>query len=168
MKIILQAGCQAPSGDNAQPWRFRIRGESIDIINTHNLDHPFFNFRQRGTYVAHGAVIENMLQQAVSLGYLGGVSFFPDPRDIDLVARIIFSKTNPATDTLVPYIAERHTNRKPHTKQILTPNQEQLLLSTKDDHTSVHLLTDQQKIKNLGGPTCLDSDCGYRRRDDGC
>jgi len=82
-----------------------------------------FEFSLARTYVAHGAVIENMLLQSASLGYTGTVALFPDPNNHDLIARISFLKSTPAPDSLVPYIDKRHTNRKKYKNQPLTDNQ---------------------------------------------
>ena len=32
LQQILEAGCQAPSADNSQPWKFRIHGDVVDIF----------------------------------------------------------------------------------------------------------------------------------------
>ena len=143
---ILTSAAMAPSGSNSQPWKFRIHGDVVDIFNTHHLDHPFLNFRWRGTYVAHGAVIENMLLQSASLGYTGTVALFPDPNNHDLIARISFLKSTPAPDSLVPYIDKRHTNRKKYKNQPLTDNQRTELSMI----SGVVLLEDRKKIKSLG------------------
>lgn len=58
---ILEAGAQAPSGSNSQPWRFEVAGGTISIIMLPEKDHPILNFRNRGTLLAHRALIENIV-----------------------------------------------------------------------------------------------------------
>lgn len=66
VKSLLEAGILAPSGDNTQPWRFRVNaaGETIVIGVDETRDPSPMNSGQRMSRIAVGAVIENMLETA--------------------------------------------------------------------------------------------------------
>src|SRR3989338_1957936 len=77
IKKILLAGVQAPSGDNSQPWIFEIGDNRIDIFNLPKKDNPILNFKQRGSYLAHGALIENIVIGSSKYGYDPKITLFP-------------------------------------------------------------------------------------------
>ena len=54
------AGAKAPSGDNLQPWSFAIDGDSILVCHDSQRDRSLFNVRQLASYIALGAVVENI------------------------------------------------------------------------------------------------------------
>ena len=71
----------APSGENCQPWRFIVDGDKIKIFNIPERDTSLYNVLQFGSFVAHGALIENMLIASSAVGCRGIIQLFPDPRD---------------------------------------------------------------------------------------
>lgn len=111
---ILEAGAQAPSGSNSQPWKFCVRGDEISIYAYPEKDHPILNFRNRGTWFAHGAMIENMAVAAVALGYSIAVKeIFSDKHDRKLIARVtVENSEKKGGDKLHKAVFDRTTNRK--------------------------------------------------------
>jgi len=83
IRSILETAVWAPSGDNSQPWRFRITQNRISIFNRPDRDIPFFNYGQRGSFVAHGGLIENIRIASSALGYATTITLFPEgePRE---------------------------------------------------------------------------------------
>ena len=159
---ILEESVQAPSGENAQPWRFGIRGEEIHVFNIPERDQSPYNFRQRASYVADGTVIENISLVAPAMGYYAAIELFPDKTNPDLVA-IVRLKYNPDAassreTSLYPYIAARVTNRKPYRKEPLATHEVHELLAAAEslvpgaDMSGVRLvLTEKrQEIDELG------------------
>ncbi len=69
MQKILEAGVRAPSGENCQPWRFVVAGDTLSIFNIPERDLSPYNFNQLGSMVAHGALIENIVIAATAFGY---------------------------------------------------------------------------------------------------
>jgi hypothetical protein len=135
---IITDGTFAPSGENCQPWKFEVKGLSngarISIFNIPELDQSIYNFQQKGSYVAHGALIENIIISAAHHGYKTEVSLFPKPDYPDLVSIIKLEKgfaesgfsTTP--HPLHAHIKHRHTNRKEHQSQKLSSEQKTALL----------------------------------------
>jgi hypothetical protein len=124
---IIYFAAQAPSGDNAQPWRFEVHGNEIELFNVPGQDYSPYNFRERGSYFAHGAAIENLVIAASSFGYSTEVALFPDAGDDTHVAHLTLAETHAATDPLFACIIERVTNRKPYRQKALTPDHQNQL-----------------------------------------
>lgn len=127
---IIEYGICAPSGDNSQPWRFEA-DESIGKINIYNIpgkDNPILNVRRRGSYIAHGALIENMLIAASQMGFSADLKICP--RGIsDLIATIAFLPAKPKNEPLFPFIKERTTNRKTYKNIPLSEAEKEVLIA---------------------------------------
>jgi len=60
IRDILNDAIHAPSGHNTQPWRFALKKDQIRVFNVPNADNTAYDFKQRGTYIAHGTLLENI------------------------------------------------------------------------------------------------------------
>lgn len=114
LQRILEAGVQAPSGSNSQPWRFEVSGDEVLAYMIPEKDHPVLNFRDRGTLFATGCLIENMVIAAGHFGIKASVKIFPDQKEKKLVAKLSFSRGDAVTEALFESIKKRATNRKPY------------------------------------------------------
>src|SRR3989344_1888875 len=117
---ILEAAVNAPSGSNSQPWRFEVSGSEIKVIALPEKDHPILNYRNRGTLIAHGALIENISITSSVLGYKANVNLFPDTSNPKLIARIGLEQNSPSSNPLYKCIPLRSTNRKPYKRTPIT------------------------------------------------
>lgn len=118
---ILQAGAQAPSGSNSQPWEFEVKGNRISVAGFPEKDHPILNFRNRGTWVAHGALLENMIVAGRALGVSADISLFPDKGNPRLVAAVELAAAPRIAEPAYEAIGKRATNRKPYARDPLPP-----------------------------------------------
>lgn len=109
---ILEEAVFAPSGDNSQPWHFLVHENILDVYSLPEKDNVLFNYRQRGTLVAHGALLTNISLIAETLGYSIKVKFWPDPDDSSHTFRAEFNSATPTNNPLVSFIRSRQTNRK--------------------------------------------------------
>lgn len=123
IRSLLDYAVLAPSGDNCQPWRFRVTESSIELYNVPDADTSLFNFGQRASIVAHGAVIENICIAARKQGLRPGVSVFPDRQKENHVASVSFSAAEPQTEVLFSAIPERTTNRRLYERRPLSDEQ---------------------------------------------
>lgn len=133
IKKIIDAGIRAPSGENCQPWRFEISGNDILVFNLPERDSSLYGWGQRSSYLAHGALLENMGIAASALGYDANIVLFPNPSQTDLVAHVTLSPVQPKNESLYPAIAKRATNRKPYKKIPLTVDQKAALVDAGGD-----------------------------------
>jgi nitroreductase len=117
---IIEAAICAPSGDNCQPWNFKIEDDRIHLFNLPDKDTSLFNFQQRASLVAHGAVLENILIASSALGYLAKFSCFPDAGNDNFIATITLEEAQPRDEPLYPFIKLRSTNRRRYLPSPLT------------------------------------------------
>lgn len=109
---LLEAGIQAPSGDNAQPWRFKIIDNKLYIYCVPDADESYYDYKQRGSFIAHGAVIENIIIAAETFGYKVNIRIFPHKEEPNLTAILEFKPIARKQHDLYDAIFERVTNRK--------------------------------------------------------
>lgn len=151
VKKIIEAGIQAPSGENAQPWKFKINGDKIFIFNRPDRDSSLYNFNHFGSFVSHGAVIENIVIAASAHGYSARVNFFPDKNSVDLTAVIQLDKIDIQPDPLSHSIFKRVTNRKPYNIKTLNKKEKDAILSVNKelDCGKISIIEDREKIQLL-------------------
>ncbi|MDO8495623.1 MAG: nitroreductase [bacterium] len=143
----------APSGDNSQPWEFKIGPDFIEIFNLPDRDNAFYNYEQRGSLVAHGALLENICIAAPAQGYRTIINLFPLGEENNLVARVEFHPTESVRHPLLEAIKARTTNRKLYRKdKPLTGEQVHLLQEAHPDYSAgrVFLVDDRTQMDLLG------------------
>ena len=126
---ILETAIHAPSGDNSQPWEFDVSDSVLKVYNVIGKDNKIFNYKERGSLFAHGALIENINILATQQSLSADIVLLPDPNEPSLIAKISF--TNDLTvefDPLAYYIEKRHTNRKAFNDTKLTETQKEIFL----------------------------------------
>ena len=109
-----------------------VKGRRMDIFNLPERDRSLFNFRQRASMIAHGALVENICIAAAATGYRAEVRPFPSEGDPNHVAVISLEKAPVKEDPLYPYIARRQTNRKSYRAAPLTKEQKEIVQRAAD------------------------------------
>lgn len=142
---ILHAGVQAPSGDNTQPWSFRIEEGSIAIHAHPELDHPVLNVEGRGTWLATGALIENIVIAAQHEGYEAAVRLFE--RDGE-TARISFAPAREKGHRLHSAIEKRHTHRGAYAAS-LSPEELAALRVHAEEECRIELIDEPHDISAI-------------------
>lgn len=109
---ILEKGVLAPSADNLQPWKFRLRENGVELwIDLPRVD-SFAGAGLLMPYVESGAVIENIHVAAAEAGFKTRVSYLPQPAKKDFVAEIFFEEGRPGDHPHYAALHQRVTNRK--------------------------------------------------------
>lgn len=153
LRYILQAGIQAPSGDNAQPWKFSLADNRITLHLDSEADHSFFNFRQIASILSAGAVVENMRLAATAFGLEGQVSYLPEAGNAECLACLNLKPAGSRRDPLHDVIWKRCTNRKQYPARPLPPSLIAGLQTLVNDlgGSRLHVLTDRAAIRKLAG-----------------
>lgn len=152
IKKILEASNNAPSGSNSQPWRFEVEGGAISLIALPEKDHPILNYRNRGTLIASGAMIENIVIASAEFGYKAVIEMFPDKKNQNLIAKIKLENSQVDKDNLFSSIVSRTTNRKSFKKEKLSDDKKSELLSVVGEWSGNVKIVDEDKDKEqLGG-----------------
>lgn len=106
----------APSGGNCQPWSFRFRGDVLECVHDVARSKTLLDFDHRASYVAFGALAENLRLGAGALGVGAQLHPFrsrPDP--LVLVSATIGGEGASLSETdaaLAAQIPIRLTNRR--------------------------------------------------------
>lgn len=147
--IIVEA-VHAPSGDNAQPWRFEVRGDVIDIYNLVGRDATLFNFRNRGDFLAHGALIENISIAAAHFGYNAEVACFPEEgRDEHTATVRLQNGASEKEEGLFEAIRQRATNRRVYKTYALTEDDKKAIERAQNNNTKIVLVDDREGVKKM-------------------
>ena len=151
LEKIIGAGIQAPSGENCQPWKFKVAGDLIELYLIPERDTSLYSWGNLASFFAHGAVLENMDIMARCLGYRLSLSLFPDPQTPELTARMWVEKSEVQQSSLCEAIARRVTNRKPYKKySISLAEKEKIIIPNNSIHgVGVLLLDDYKRIQIL-------------------
>lgn len=151
IKKILEASNNAPSGSNSQPWRFEVEDNVIDLFVLPEKDHPILNYRNRGTLIAGGAMIENVAIASAEFGYRAAIEMFPDKNNPNLIAKIRLENSQVDKDDLFSSIASRSTNRKSFDIKALDENKKiELLDATGKWKDMVKMIDERSKMEQLG------------------
>lgn len=125
IRKILNAGVQAPSGSNSQPWRFGVRGDVVTVFMIPEKDHPILNVQNRGTLMAIGALLENVVIAAAHYGVRAAVSILPDKKNPSIAATVSLAAGGggaggaSGTEKLFRAIWQRATNRKEYSTKAI-------------------------------------------------
>lgn len=157
LNFLIKAGIQAPSGDNAQPWRFKKSNNAIDVYLDRASDDSFFNINQIASIISCGAVIENIKIAAMKLGIETDMRILPDGEKVDLMAQLKFSitqdKGSSGDDVLFDSIWKRNTNRRFYRPSSVSPFLIETLKATTSNipGACLHVVTDKQEMKAIAG-----------------
>lgn len=110
-RFLINAGIQAPSGDNAQPWKFSIKeaDNKLLVLLDPDADPSFFNVNQIASMISCGAVIENVRIASNELGIQTGIDYFSNSDGTG--GSVEFHKPGVHKDPLYEFIWRRYTNR---------------------------------------------------------
>ena len=106
----------APSSHNAQPWRFYVRREWIQLVADRTRALPVCDPDDRELVMGCGAALFQLRLAIEHFGRTARVHRLPDPDDRDLLATVgLGAATMPSPDEvrLFDAIPRRHTNRGP-------------------------------------------------------
>ncbi len=152
IKKILQTAVWAPSGDNSQPWRFEVSGSVIEVFCIPEKDNPIFNFHNRGTYIATGALIENLVIAAAHEGYRADVVLVKS-ENINHIASVTLKEDKSISDNLFESIRKRSSNRKFYKKnKPLSEEQKEVLIKANNlfGVSKLSFIEDKQSMNIVG------------------
>lgn len=122
---ILELARWAPSGDNSQPWRFRIVSErEIEVYGYDTRDHCVYDLDGWSSELAHGMLLETI---AVAAARHGARASFGIPGDdaarpLRYVVRLAPDPAQ-ARDPLSDFITDRAVQRRPMGATALSADQ---------------------------------------------
>lgn len=132
LRFLLGYAVLAPSSHNAQPWRFRIRGDEVDVLVDRTRALEVLDPEHRELVISCGAVVFHL---RIAMRYFGRepiVAVMPSYEEPDVVATVKLGPERERTvedELLFRAIPERHTNRVSADER---PLPSALLLAMKD------------------------------------
>ena len=116
VETLVRHAALAPSGGNVQPWRFVYKGGKLQCFHDRERSLSFLDFEDRASYMAFGALAENLRLSAAGLRVELRIDPFPRADEPLLVCEAVLGGTAPTpsaeTWRLAAQIEERTTNRK--------------------------------------------------------
>ena len=129
MLAILEAARWAPSGDNMQPWRFKvIDDQTIYIIRMNNAENVLNSFsNHEPDFIALGCLLENIRLAAAAQNKTATWEYQGTIAQLDHI-KVHFEKTEEDLDfSLLSYVKTRSVNRRPYKiKRLTAPDKEAL------------------------------------------
>ncbi len=149
---LIKAGIQAPSGDNAQPWKFSFDSDSIKIFLDDKADLSFFNVNQSASLISIGAAVENIKIAAKAHHLNTDITYRPEKDMPGCIVSIKLSYTNENSSILADHIWTRQTNRRLFDKKTIPPAICSILKESIEEFPGIklHFITDDPGKKQLG------------------
>ena len=161
LSVMVEAAGNAPSGGNAQPWRWRFANGNLYLFIHSDYGPKLIDFRETASFVALGAATENLVIKAHELGLEIKTERFPLGADSQLVAIFRFFEKNAAVagmethvaDDLAPAIPLRVANRQIVPRREMTQDQLDMLVSAARSvpGAELRLLTNERDIQAAAG-----------------
>jgi hypothetical protein len=136
---ILELARWAPSGDNTQPWRFKILDKHHLIIHAFDTrDHCIYDLDGHPSQIALGTLLETLAIAASAHGLMAEFNRHPGSPDThpDYFVSLIPDSQLPP-DSLLSYIKQRSVQRRSMHTIPLTEPQKKILQSAVGKHYTV-------------------------------
>ena len=136
---LIKEAIRAPSGDNMQPWQFKINSDYLQILLDKNADDSIFNFNQRGSYIAIGALLTNLKIISAKNNFETLIDLWPDSANTLYIARVNFKENNSLDSKLYESISQRVTNRSTYEVDSHLIEDEQIFNDWKNNFSKISL-----------------------------
>lgn len=157
VRYLVAHAALAPSGGNAQPWRFVARGRRITCLVDDERGATKLAPARRASYLALGAAVENLVLAAGGLGFSVDVTPLPDARDPLLGCELVLDRQGARqgsrldADPLLEQVHRRVTNRRRGTGQPLSTEDTNALTETaRRAGAALDLVSEREALTHLG------------------
>lgn len=101
LEFLLGYAVLAPSSHNTQPWRFHVRGDTVELYADRTRSLRVVDPRDRELLISCGAALFFLRLALHRFGHAGQVTLFPDRQERDLLATVSLGDPHqPAADEL--------------------------------------------------------------------
>ncbi|MGI5310465.1 ThiF family adenylyltransferase [Rheinheimera sp. WS51] len=137
---VLDKARWAPSGDNAQCWRFKRTGDlSFTILGSDTRDHVVYDLNGFASNMAHGALLETIRLAATERGFIANIDTTDRTDPEHPVYKIqLHAEPDIKAEPLAAYIESRTVQRKPMGTRALSKAEKQQLEASLPNGYKVH------------------------------
>jgi molybdopterin/thiamine biosynthesis adenylyltransferase/nitroreductase len=153
IRFLVEHGIAAPSGGNAQPWSFDWDGTTLHCLRDPTRGNSLLDYAHRATWLAFGAMAENIVLAATARGLTASVRRFPDGVGASVVCAIEFDRDTASSslDPLADQILCRCTNRRLGKRDPLPPTTvSSLRHAALERGASIRFIEDPSAMEALG------------------
>ncbi len=125
---LVQASILAANPHNSQPWRFEVMDDRIDLFADTSRHLGAMDPYLREMHIGLGCAVENMMSTAAATGYAvdltlheGTLAGPTDEPELEPVATLQLTATEPQPSALYKAIPNRHTNRYSYAERSVEP-----------------------------------------------
>jgi nitroreductase len=155
VESVLDTARWAPSGDNAQPWRFRVTGDRDVELFVRRTNPNIYEYRQgEPTLLSAGALLENMEIAAPAFGLKASWRFAGSADGIDHIDVHFSDADTVLAPDLFGEIRRRSVDRRPFKMRALTGEQKDRLAGALNRDIEIQWyesLSDRREIAALSG-----------------
>jgi sulfur-carrier protein adenylyltransferase/sulfurtransferase len=146
---IINLARWAPSGDNTQPWRFKITSDKTFLILIENpIKEDIYNFDNIPTLISTGCLMESIILASRKLNF--DVEWkLTDGSPDTIEVKLIKSKNHVDDHQLSDFLMHRSVDRNPYQKKALPSNLANTLDDILDDGYQFKLITDKKAMNQL-------------------
>lgn len=135
---ILDAARWAPSGDNAQPWRFEVQNDDDVLVCIRREIENVYEYRDgEPTLLSAGALLENMVVAAPTFGKNVAWRYQGSELGEHRIQVRVSDAPNASPDPLFSQIYQRSVDRRPYRMEPLAREKKFLLTGSVDEKLSV-------------------------------
>ncbi len=160
LQKIIAAAVTAPSGGNAQPWKWVYANNTLSLLFDRYYGYSFMDFQDRASLIALGAAIENVVLEAHKQQQEVKIDYYPEGTDSNIIAHIHFFAAGAPVEGLEPHIMDeleaqlylRHTNRKITTRIQLKNNilDELKAVAATTPGAELKFFEDEDQLREIG------------------
>jgi tRNA A37 threonylcarbamoyladenosine dehydratase/nitroreductase len=154
IRALVRFATLAPSGGNCQPWRFSWDGERLRLVHDAARSRSFLDYRELASWLAFGAVAENVALAAAGMGLDVAVDLVPGDRSAVCDLRFARARAAPShrASALAAAIPERVTNRQLSPRAPLAPGARDALVRAAAEvpGAALHLVEDADRLAEAG------------------
>ncbi len=143
---MLTAAMTAPTGDNCQPWRFRLLPDGFEVRHQPLRAKSLLDPKHLASRLALGALLEATKLNAGQRGLETTWVIDPEPEEATLWARVTFCNALCDADALSAVLFERETNRRAFDRSPLLAREQQSLVSVSGG--ALELLAKRSSIRS--------------------
>ncbi len=127
IQLIVEAATKAPSGGNAQAWKWYYSKGNLYLFHDINRSESLLDFDQLASYISFGAATENLILKSHEINLNPELILFPLTSERRVICQFTFFKekfiaSKNSNDHLVSEIETRLTNRTISERKQIAPN----------------------------------------------